>query len=157
MAQQRPATPQPPNLVFRRAQDHDELVSCFAVISQLRPGIKNAADWVDHATGMAPDGYRVLAAWSGGQVMAVAGYRIAQNLIHGRFLYVDDLVTAESHRGQGIGSALLQELSQLGAAQYCGRLVLETASANVSAQRFYKNEGLVAASIGFVKPLEKAL
>jgi hypothetical protein len=40
------------------------------------------------------EGYRVLATWRGREPVALAGYRIAENLIHGRFIYVDDLVTA---------------------------------------------------------------
>jgi hypothetical protein len=35
---------------------------------------------------MAGAGYRVLAAWDGDRVAAIAGYRVMENLIHGRFL-----------------------------------------------------------------------
>lgn len=54
-----------------------------------------------------------------------------ENLIHGRFLYVDHLVTADDRRLSGIGAALLKELSAVGFNENCARLVLDTATANL--------------------------
>lgn len=156
MPEQVSATPPPTGIVLRHAHGQEELAACFPVISQLRPTLKDVAEWVERVTDMASDGYRVLAAWDGSRVLAVAGYRTMENLIHGHFLYVDDLVAAESERGKGLGAALLKELSAIGVDQYCRRLVLDTAATNSNARRFYKREGLIDAVIGFVKPLEVA-
>lgn len=148
------SSPSLPNgIALRHAHGQDELAACFPVISVLRPRLKGAEEWVERATEMATEGYRVLAAWDGGRVVAVAGYRVMENLIHDHFLYVDDLVTAEGERGKGHGAALLKELSVIGVDEYCGRLVLDTAATNENARRFYKREGLIDAAIGFVKPL----
>lgn len=138
---------------LRQAQGTEDLVACFPVISVLRPGLKGVTEWVDYANGMASKGYRVLAAWQGRQVLAIAGYRIMDNLIHGHFLYVDDLVTAEDQRGKGLGAALLKELSVIAVSDGCQRLVLDTAAANTNARRFYSREGLMDLVVGFVKPL----
>jgi len=142
--------------VLRHARGQDDLAACFPVISQLRPKLKDAAEWVERASGMATYGYRVLAAWEDDRVVALAGYRMMENLIHGHFLYVDDLVTSAEQRGRGLGAALLQELSLVGVDEYCHRLVLDTAAANANARRFYKREGLIDSVIGFVKPLNRA-
>jgi ribosomal protein S18 acetylase RimI-like enzyme len=123
------------------------------VVAQLRPYLTDAAEWVERASSMARAGYRVLVARDPGSVAAVAGYRISENLIHGRFLYVDDLVTAEGRRGEGLGASLLRELSRIGTEEKCQRLVLDTAAANENARRFYKREGLQDIVVGFVKPL----
>ena len=154
MAERLPAPPSPPGIVLRHAHGQDELAACFPVICQLRPALKDATEWVARASDMATDGYRVLAAWDGGQVLALAGYRMMENLIHGHFLYVDDLVTSKDQRGKGLGAALLRELSSIGVDEYCRRLVLDTAATNTNARRFYKREGLLDAAIGFMKPLE---
>lgn len=143
----------PDGIILRHAHGPEELTACFPVISLLRPRLKGAAEWVERASGMAADGYRVLAAWDGNRVVAVAGYRVTENLIYDHFLYVDDLVTAESERGKGLGAALLKELSVIAADEYCRCLVLDTAATNENARRFYKREGLTDAVIGFVKPL----
>ena len=68
-----------------------------------------------------------------------------ENLIHGHFLCVDDLVTSEGQRGKGLGAALLLELSSIGVDEYCRRLVLDTAATKANARRFYKREGLIDA------------
>ena len=147
------ATSLPAGVTLRHAQTQDELAACFPVIALLRPRLKGAEEWVERASEMAADGYRVLAAWEGDRAVAVAGYRVMENLIYDHFLYVDDLVTAEGERGKGLGAALLTELSAIGVDEYCGRLVLDTAATNLNARRFYKREGLADAVIGFVKPL----
>jgi len=143
----------PDGITLRHAHGPEELRACFPVISELRPRLKDAEAWIERASGMATDGYRVLAAWEGNRVLAIAGYRIMENLIHDHFLYVDDLVTAESERGKRLGAALLTELSAIGADEYCSGLVLDTAVTNESAQRFYKREGLNNTAIRFMKPL----
>jgi len=140
--------------VIRHAASGADLAACFPVIRQLRPFLEDAADWEEHVSSMAGAGYRVLAAWHGGCATAVAGYRIMENLIHGRFVYVDDLVTADGRRGEGLGALLLQKVSKIGATARCRRLVLDTAAANTDARRFYKREGLLEIVVGFVKPLE---
>lgn len=145
----------PPGIVIRHAHSHDELAACWPVISQLRPTLRDDVEWVERAQDMATDGYRVLAAWNGNQVVAVAGYRVMENLIHGAFLYVDDLVTSEGQRGKGLGAALLKELSSIGTDEYCRRLVLDTAATNTNARRFYKREGLIDAIVGFTGALEE--
>jgi hypothetical protein len=58
-----------PGIVLRHATDPDELAACFPVISTLRPALKDVSEWVEAATNMAADDYRVLAAWDGGQVL----------------------------------------------------------------------------------------
>jgi ribosomal protein S18 acetylase RimI-like enzyme len=139
---------------LRHAATREAVAACFPVIVELRPLLKDAAEWCDRAMAMRDAGYRVLAAWRGDRALALAGYRVSENLIYGRFLYVDDLVSATDHRGKGLGARLLQELSAIGSREGCRRLVLDTAAANTSARRFYTREGLHDLAVGFIKPLE---
>jgi len=142
--------------VLRHADDVDALLACFPVIRQLRPSLHNADDWLDRSWRMAADGYRVLAAWRERRAVAVAGYRVARNLIHGRFLYVDDLVTEPEERGSGLGARLLDELASIAAAAGCDRMVLDTAADNLAARRFFEREGLFGVVTGYVKPLGRS-
>lgn len=156
MSNQRTAAASSPQIILRHAVGCEDLTACFPVISQLRGYLNDAEEWTDRALAMKPDGYRVLAAWDHGQVLAVAGYRIMENLIHHRFLYVDDLVTAAGSRGRGLGAGLLKELTKIGNDEKCTRLVLDTAVTNTDARRFYGREGLHNHIAGFVKPLNEA-
>ncbi|MET4201675.1 GNAT family N-acetyltransferase [Bradyrhizobium sp. LA6.12] len=139
---------------LRHASSQGELQACYPVIAELRPFLRDAVDWCERATVMAQAGYRVLAAWKQDRAVAVAGYRVMENLIHGRFIYVDDLVTAFDNRGKGLGASLLKELAHIGTKEHCSRLVLDTAATNANARRFYTRAGLLDVAVGFVKQLE---
>ena len=94
-------------------------------------------------------GYRLMAAWDGDAVIGAAGYRMQDNLIRGRFCYVDDLVVAEVHRRRGLGAKLLDAVAVEARAAGCGRLTLDTALDNFLGQRFYFRYGMLPASLRF--------
>ena len=95
----------------------------------------------------------MLAAWRGGEPVGLAGYRTEENLIHGLFVYVDDLVTAEPQRRGGIGVLLLDAVAAEGRRLGCRRLVLDTALDNVLAHRFYYRERLLARALRFSREI----
>lgn len=68
--------------------------------------------------------------------MALAGYRLLENFIHGQFCYVDDLVTVNEARGQGMGATLLNHLAVIAREYGCGQMVLDTAISNSGAGHF---------------------
>ena len=89
-----------------------------------------------------------------GTPVALAGYRFEENLIHGKFVYVDDLVTAADERRGGLGARLLDAVAMIGRDAGRGRLVLDTALDNVLAHRFYYRQGMLARALRFSRPLE---
>ncbi|UPG95772.1 GNAT family N-acetyltransferase [Luteibacter aegosomatissinici] len=127
--------------------------ACFEVMHELRPHLPDAATFAMRARRQAAQGYRLLAAWHRERAVALAGYRIMENLLYGRFLYVDDLVASEATRGQGLGGDLLAELREEGRRQGCAFLVLDTALANALGQRFYFRQGLLARGMHFSQAL----
>ena len=140
---------------LRHRHTADELAACFPPISELRPLLRDVNEWVVRALDMQADGYRVLAASVQGTVLALAGYRSMENLAHGRFIHVDDLVTLNGHRNQGLGSTLLHRLSKIGSEECCRRLIINSTAAHLRAEKFFHRKGLVDASVGFVKTLEE--
>jgi ribosomal protein S18 acetylase RimI-like enzyme len=144
------------SLTITHASTEAELAACFEVIRQLRPRLASPEAWCSQATAMRSDGYRVIAARREERVVALAGYRLQTNLVHGHFLFVNDLVTLVECRGQGLGSALLRALDGIAHTAGCDRLVLDTALANHGARNFYRREGLQEVIAGFIKPLGQA-
>lgn len=140
---------------LRHAETLEELRACFAVMHELRPRLRDEADFLDRVARMRGSGYRLMAAWRDGRPVALSGYRLEENLVYGRFLYVDDLVSASHSRGQRWGALLLREMESIARREGCARLVLDTALSNALAQRFYFRQGLVSAAMGFVKELEE--
>lgn len=133
---------------LRHAGEHD-VGACFDLMRELRPHLGSREEFVARWRRQAEAGYRILAVWDGGAPLALAGYRPQENLIHGRFLYVDDLVSRSGQRGNGHGARLIAALKEEARAQGCARLVLDTGLDNVLAHRFYYRQGLLARALRF--------
>lgn len=126
-----------------------DLVTCYPVMRELRPHLTETV-FIERVRHQMAQGYRLVAAWVAGDVVAVAGFRVSENLAWGRFLYVDDLVTRADHRSRGYGAALLTWLKAQAAAEGCAQLHLDSGTWRKDAHRFYEREGLQLSSFHFV-------
>jgi GNAT superfamily N-acetyltransferase len=127
--------------------------ACHAVMLQLRPHLKDADSFIRQVMRQREDGYRLSAAWSEGRVVGVIGYRLQENLLHGRFVFVDDLVVEEEFRRHGVGAKLLAVARAYARETGCRQFVLDTGLHMALAQRFYYRQGLLAHAIGFSESL----
>ena len=134
---------------FRPVESDADLLACHPMVRQLRPHLASPEAFQQAVAEQRREGYRMLAAWRHDAPCGFAGYRLQRNLIHGRFLYVDDLVTTQDERGGGVGSALLGALKTLAREAGCTRLTLDTGMDNALAQRFYFRNGLLARGLHF--------
>lgn len=132
----------------------DQWRACLPLMRELRPHLTSADDFTARLDRMQAQDYRLLAAVVAGQAVALAGYRYQENLIYGRFMYVDDLVVHPTHRGDRWGARLLDGLDRIARDAGCARLVLDTALSNALAQRFYFRQGLLTSAIRFSKNLD---
>lgn len=129
----------------------DGLDDVFPAVKELRPHLDlndfKRLVMLAHAA----DGYRVVVIDEGGTIVAMMGYRILHDLVHGSHLYVDDLVAIQERRSKGHGAKLLKfaeaEARRLGLTN----LRLCTGFENESARRFYAREGWVERSVAFKK------
>lgn len=132
----------------------------WPVMWQLRPDLgidgdaAHADRFVEQVILQRQEGYRLVAAWAGTQVRAVAGFRVQTMLGRGRFLYVDDLVTDAKHRGSGAGRALLHWLVEEAGRQQCGRLHLDSGVYRHGAHAFYFAQGMKIAAYHFDQELK---
>lgn len=140
--------------VVREAFCDSDAALCFPVMRQLRPELANAEAFADVWSLQAREGYRIFVLTVDGAAQAVAGFRPGRNIVHGRHLYVDDLVTDESARGKGYGAKLLERVREEARATGCGRLLLDTPMGNALGQRFYFREGMLATALRFTEILK---
>ena len=143
-------------ITIRPVHDADAVQSCFPLMAQLRPELAGAAAWVSYWQRQSERGYRLAGLYMDEELKALAGYRIQENLVHGQFMYVDDLVTDASARGQGHGEALVGYLRTEAGRLGCSKLVLDTPLGNQLGHRFYFRCGLLATSLRFVEPIASA-
>lgn len=97
-------------------------------------------------------GYQLAFVERDGQVLAVAGFVVAEKLAWQKHLYVDDLVTRSSDRSSGAGHALLTWLKNHARQQDCQQLHLDSGVQRFAAHRFYLREGLIINSHHFAIP-----
>lgn len=135
--------------------EHDDqaLHAAFPVMKELRPHLHDAPGFAAQVRHQREQGYRLLAAWRDQTIVGLAGYRRQDNLLYGRFVYVDDLVVSQALQRTHIGRRLLQAVRDHATASPCDHLVLDTGLHMALAQRFYFRQGLLARGMHFVEPL----
>ncbi len=141
------AVAQTPDL--RYADEEAEVIRCFALMRQLRPHLASEREFVDRWHRQREAGYRLIVLWQDQKPVALAGFRVQENLVHGVHLYVDDLVTDEAARSSGLGHVLMDRLKEEGHALGLEKLILDTPLTNVLGHRFYYREGLLARALRF--------
>ncbi len=134
----------------------DEVARCHPVMHQLRPHV-TAAEFVQRVRRMQQQGFQLAYLEDEGQVVAVTGFRILEQLVSGVVLYVDDLVTAQDARSRGHGASLLAWLRARAREAGCRYLELDSGVHRAGAHRFYFRHGLSIIGYHFrTEPLDTA-
>ena len=134
---------------FRYVDQEDDVLTCYPLIRQLRPHLDSEPEFLRRWQQQSAQGYRLLALWHDTQLVGLAGFRVQDNLVHGRFVYVDDLVIDASCRSRGYGKILIERLKAEAKLLGCAKLLLDAAMSNTLGHRFYYRQGLLATALRF--------
>ncbi|MEH2172690.1 GNAT family N-acetyltransferase [Nostoc sp.] len=118
------------------AESDFQILGCFPVISQLRPHLEQTK-FVEQVRYQIKEGYQLAFLEVEKQAVAVAGFRIANCLALGKFLYIDDLVVDELKRSHSYGQQLFQWLIEYARNHGCKHLSLDSGVQRFAAHRFY--------------------
>lgn len=89
----------------------------------------------------APRAYALIAEWNGAPC-GFALYFYSFSTFRGRHgIYLEDLFVRESHRGKGVGKALLAHLARLARENDCARLEWQVLDWNTQSIAFYESLG----------------
>jgi GNAT superfamily N-acetyltransferase len=135
-----------------------ETRAAFTAMRALRPQVGDEAEFVRRVDDVQrPQGYRLAGVFvaGGSDAVAVAGFRTGDNLASGHFLYVDDLVTAEAHRGRGYGRRLMAWLVQEAKSLGCVHFELDSATYRHAAHRLYLTSALDITAFHFTLDLAR--
>jgi GNAT superfamily N-acetyltransferase len=102
------------------------------------------------------NGGRLIVAAQGDAAVGLAVWRLLENTMFGRFLYLDDLVTDTALRSRGVGKALLARCEAVAVELGCQEFVLDSGVQRAQTHRFYFREGLVVRAFSFGKTLQPA-
>lgn len=119
----------------------EEIDACYPVMAELRPHIKRE-DFLPLAERLCKLTGLHLAYLTDGCIKAVAGFRISEWLAHGKYLEIEDLVSARDARSKGYGGILFDWLVDHARANECGQVRLVSNIRRLDAHRFYLNKGM---------------
>jgi GNAT superfamily N-acetyltransferase len=127
---------------------NQDIERCYPVMLELRPHLKQE-EFVEQVRAQEQAGFRLASLEVTGEIKAVAGFRILQNLAWGKFMYVDDLVTRSPDANKGYGSALFDWLVRYARSQDCHQFHLDSGVQRYEAHRFYLHKGMAITSHHF--------
>jgi len=135
------------------ATTDEQIARACPVMRQLRPHL-DPDTFVHQVRRQQASGYELVVLEAEGAVQAVAGFRVLEQLVRGRVLYVDDLVTDANARSRGFGDALMDWLVVHARAAGCTALELDSGVQRHGAHRFYLRKRMDITAYHFVLPLE---
>lgn len=121
------------NYIAKSIQD---IKICYPVMVQLRTSLKEN-EFIKRVNRQKKNGYMLVFTKDKDNVVAVAGFRILENLAHGKFLYIDDLITDSDNRSKGYGGKLFDFLVDYAKKEGCKEIHLDSGVQRFNAHRFY--------------------
>lgn len=140
---------------IRVALTEAEIEACFPAFHELRPHLSQKDFVAQVQRQMRNYSYVLVYIATQGEVVAAAGYRVAEFLAWGRVFYVDDLITPAASRKLGYGGKLLDWLMDKADELSCDQFHLDSGVHRHDAHRLYLSRKLQISSHHFSKELGK--
>ena len=136
---------------LREIRTEDELMVAFHLMVELRPHLNHESFHGLYRQAKEHDGYTLVGAFEGTACAGLMGYRVLYDFVHGKHLYIDDLVVSPQRRSQGIGAILLSHAETRAKELQCVGLRLCTGVENERGIAFYQRCGWKQRSVVFKK------
>lgn len=126
--------------MIKFAESDEEIMICYPVMAQLRPHLTETDFTSQVKRQAAAYGFRLSYLMADDEVVAVAGIRNGEWLAGGKYLEIEDLVTADGARSKGYGGELFDRIVELARSEGCDELRLMSNVTRYRAHRFYLNK-----------------
>lgn len=149
-----------PSSQLREIAPHETALA-FAALSVLRPKLKDINSFVEQINLVQrPQGYRLLGIFEAGitNPVAICGFREETNLVSGRHLHIDDLVTLPQYRKNGYGTQLLLAIQQIASENNIEEIHIDSnvGGERTTAHRIYFQHGFEISAYHFVCKMDFA-
>ena len=127
-----------------------EMLPHYDLIRQLSPAVtEERYHYV--LDDMLVHGYRMVAVFEAADCVGISGIWVATKIYSGRYLEMDNVVVADTHRSRGIGKLLTDFIEKLALAEDCETIMLDAYLENEKAHAFYEREGFTSRGYHFLK------
>ncbi|SFA50429.1 Acetyltransferase (GNAT) family protein [Parageobacillus thermantarcticus] len=127
-------------LLFKELRTKEEILAGFSVMKHLRTHLDENSYLELVLEAQQKEGYRLVALYDHGKMVAITGFMPMITLYNGRFIWVCDLVTAPSERSKGYGEKLLSYVHQWAKENGYSIVSLSSGLQRVDAHRFYEEK-----------------
>ena len=138
---------------LKKVYQQDQLREVFPLLQELRPHLKLEEFLTIYEMAQVRDQYEIVVAYEEGHAVAMMGYRILFDFVHGKHLYIDDLVVSEKSRSLGLGGKLLLFAEEAAQSHECTGLRLCTGINNERAKSFYQKNNWQLRAVVYKKKL----
>ncbi|SMH48286.1 GNAT family N-acetyltransferase [Azospirillum agricola] len=135
------------------ARDDADIAASFPVMKELRTHLADADVYRAQVRRQMDDGYTLALVRIDGEVAGCGGFRVHETLSRGRYMYVEDLVTASQKRSYGLGDKLFDWLAAEARARGCAQLEIVSGVQRGEAHRFYHRKRMTIKAFQLVLPL----
>lgn len=133
--------------------DRWNLERCYPIMKELRPHLSIEIFFSIYEQSHESDGYEMVAIEMDNEIIAVMGYRFLTDYVRGKHVYIDDLVSTEKVRSQGLGAELLKFAEDIARKNNCKTLRLCTGIENERGVQFYDRNGWTKRAHAYTKKI----
>jgi ribosomal protein S18 acetylase RimI-like enzyme len=142
------------DLKFIVVKTPQDLKRSYPVMKELRTNLEYDTFVDTYEKAHQADGYQIVSVEKGDQIVALMGYRFLHDFVHGKHVYIDDLVTTEAVRSQGVGAELLKHAEAIAEKNNCKNLRLCTGIENEQGKKFYERNSWNLRAIVYKKKMK---
>ena len=139
--------------MIKIAETEDEIRKCFPVMKELRPHFINEDEFVKQVKRQTENHDFKLVFLDDDGVKAVGGIRIGEWLARGKYLEIEDLVTAADSRSKNYGGAVFDWIEDYARRENCREIKLVSHVTRYAAHKFYLRKGMIIDAHFFSKEL----
>lgn len=137
---------------FRILTQKADMLLHYPLIRQLSPGVSEER-YAHLLDDMIAHDYRMVTMWENELCVGLSGIWVATKIYSGRYLEMDNVVVADTHRSKGIGKMLCDYVQELALSEGCEIIMLDAYLENEKAHAFYEREGFTKRGYHFLKKI----
>lgn len=125
----------------------------YKLIRELRPHLEEETFLSLSREARIRDDYKLVGMFANDECIALIGYRVLYDFVHGKHLYIDDLLVTEKRRSEGLGKKLLTFAETEARRIDCKILRICTGVENKRGMSFYQKNNWEQKAVVFKKKL----
>lgn len=135
----------------------DEIVAHYPLITQLYPTL-TLEQYTSNIREMLPNNHYIqVAAFENDTCLGLCGCWTGTKMWCGKYIEIDNLVVAETHRSKGIGKLLFDYITEKATKERCSMIALDSYVTNFKAHKFFYNDGFTPKGFHFIKILHQEM